>query len=134
LKTEKCYTIWLWCASFVSFSFFFISRIWISLKYGHRHLTRHTDTDTSTPIIIRKNDIVKCNHKCRCRIGVQYRHMFGTETTNLISVCFVGLDALSLDYLILIGLILNLLIACSNRFKNAHMLDPLLRQFKILSI
>jgi hypothetical protein len=31
---------------------------------------------TPTPIIIWKNSIIKCNHKCWCRVGVRYWHVF----------------------------------------------------------
>jgi hypothetical protein len=35
-------------------------------------------TDTSTRIIIWKIDIIKCNHKCRCRVGAGHRHVSDT--------------------------------------------------------
>jgi hypothetical protein len=45
------------------------------IKHGQSDTVHDTDTDTSIPIIIWENDIIKCNHKCRCRT----RHMFDTR-------------------------------------------------------
>ena len=44
--------------------------------------TKHDmDTDTPTPLIIWENDIIQCNYKCRCRVGVRHvRHVSATET------------------------------------------------------
>jgi hypothetical protein len=42
----------------------------------------NTDTDTVTPIIIWKNDIIQCNYKYRADVG----HVLDTDTPNSRSV------------------------------------------------
>ena len=57
----------------------------------------HTDTDMSTQIKFWENDIIQCNHKCRCRVGVGHDtcrtpgHTFNKK-------CLCNIDYLSSDF------------------------------------
>jgi hypothetical protein len=46
-----------------------------------------TDTDMTRLMIIWKNDIIQCNHKCRISVGHRHRHVSDTDTPNPISIC-----------------------------------------------
>jgi hypothetical protein len=39
------------------------------MKHGHGH---DIDTNMSAPIILWKNDIIQCNHKCH--VGIEHGH------------------------------------------------------------
>jgi hypothetical protein len=47
-----------------------------------------TSTDTSIPLIIWKNDIIQCNYKYQCYVGVRHRHVsdIGTRLIREVSV------------------------------------------------
>jgi len=57
----------------------------------------HTDRDMSTQIKFWENDIIQCNHKCRCRVGVGHDtcrtpgHTFNQK-------CLCNIDYLSSDF------------------------------------
>jgi hypothetical protein len=82
----------------VSFYFYFLLVCLCSEKECHNNIfitcnwpwstnanTGHDmDIDTSTPIIIWENDMIQCNHMCRCRTLPRVRHL---DTLNPRSVC-----------------------------------------------